>query len=295
MKCRVCGYELEDLTMYCTQCGAKQYEEKPREVELIMPDAKNSRIIVQSYDNLTKALSSIRELTGLSIAEINAILKNLPAQLLGGLEETSAREIASVLEEKGIHVTIEGKKGAVIAEEDAPVDVEEAIAEPVSEPEETIEETEPADVIEEPEQEECTEAEEVTEEPVMEECREPEEESTPAPAEEAEPAEEIPAEAAEEEEEVTETPAEEEKPVEEAEVRKDDGEIELTIEPTTLEGIEAEIMLIDESTHYGHKEPDEIVLTGAEPKKPLPESSAAEDAWSDFEKEMNAFMKKDEE
>ncbi|MBR4445379.1 MAG: zinc ribbon domain-containing protein [Solobacterium sp.] len=267
MKCRVCGYELEDLTMYCTQCGAKQYEEKPREVELIMPDAKNSRIIVQSYDNLTKALSSIRELTGLSIAEINAILKNLPAQLLGGLEETSAREIASVLEEKGIHVTIEGKKGAVIAEEDAPVDVEETIAEPVSEPEETIEETEPADVIEEPEQEECTEAEEVTEEPVIEE--------TPA--------------------EAAETPAEEEKPVEEAEAPKDDGEIELTIEPTTLEGIEAEIMLIDESTHYGHKEPDEIVLTGAEPKKPLPESSAAEDAWSDFEKEMNAFMKKDEE
>lgn len=287
MKCRVCGYELEDLTMYCTQCGAKQYEEKPREVELIMPDAKNSRIIVQSYDNLTKALSSIRELTGLSIAEINAILKNLPAQLLGGLEETSAREIASVLEEKGIHVTIEGKKGAVIAEEDAPVDVEEAIAEPVSEPEETIEETEPADVIEEPEQEECTEAEEVTEEPAEEEPEQ--EECTEAEEVTEEPViEETPAEAAE-------TPAEEEKPVEEAEAPKDDGEIELTIEPTTLEGIEAEIMLIDESTHYGHKEPDEIVLTGAEPKKPLPESSAADNAWSDFEKEMNAFMKKDEE
>jgi ribosomal protein L7/L12 len=287
MKCRVCGYELEDLTMYCTQCGAKQYEEKPREVELIMPDAKNSRIIVQSYDNLTKALSSIRELTGLSIAEINAILKNLPVQLLSGLEETSAREIASVLEEKGIHVTIEGKKGAVIAEEDAPVDVEETAAEPVSEPEETIEETEPADVIEEPEQEECTEAEEVTEEPAEEEPEQ--EECTEAEEVTEEPViEEMPA-------EVSETPAEEEKPVEEAEAPKDDGEIELTIEPTTLEGIEAEIMLIDESTHYGHKEPDEIVLTGAEPKKPLPESSAAEDAWSDFEKEMNAFMKKDEE
>ena len=287
MKCRVCGYELEDLTMYCTQCGAKQYEEKPREVELIMPDAKISSIIVKSYDNLTKALSSIRELTGLSIAEINAILKNLPAQLLGGLEETSAREIASVLEEKGIHVTIEGKKGAVIAEEDAPVDVEETAAEPVSEPEETIEETEPADVIEEPEQEECTEAEEVTEEPAEEEPEQ--EECIEAEKVTEEPViEETPAEAAV-------TPAEEEKPVEEAEAPKDDGEIELTIEPTTLEGIEAEIMLIDESTHYGHKEPDEIVLTGAEPKKPLPESSAADNAWSDFEKEMNAFMKKDEE
>ena len=111
MKCRVCGAELEELTMYCTQCGAKQYESRPQEVELIMPDAKHSRIVVHSYDNMTKALTKIRDLTGLTVPEVNAVLRNLPAELVNGLDEQTATEIASELEENGIHVSIEGKKG----------------------------------------------------------------------------------------------------------------------------------------------------------------------------------------
>ena len=291
MKCKQCGTELPDLTMYCTNCGAKQFGRREEDVELIMPDVKKSRIIVDTVDNMTKALSRIRELTGMTIQQVNAILKDLPGELLGGLDEESAKDIARVLEEGGVHVHIEGRKPApeaVIAEmEETAVNVEEepvpepvpepavepeVIPAPVYEPEEIPVPAEEPEVVPEP-AEEPEEMPEIVPEPE----KIPEPEMIPEPEEAPEPADEP---------EVVPVPAEE--PAEE-----DDSSIQLTIEPTTFEGIAAEIELIDESMKFDKEKPAEITLSGLEPK--VPGTAEKKDQWSDFEEEMKNFMKKDEE
>ena len=294
MKCRVCGAELEELTMYCTQCGARQYERRPQEVELIMPDAKHSRIVVHSYDNMTKALTKIRDLTGLTVPEVNAALRNLPAELVSGLDEQTADEIASELEEAGVHVTVEGKKSVpeAVIEEAEPAAVEEPAAEPeiVEEPVIEPEIAEP-EIIEEPVVEP-----EIIEEPAAEPEDAEEPDAEPETDEEPVIEPEIAEEAVIEPEIVEEQAAEPEAAEEPAEENEPDG-IELTMEPSTFEEIAAEIELIDESMHYGKKDPDDIVLTGVDEKLPafFQTEEKKEDSWSDFEKEMNEFMKKNEE
>ncbi|MCR5794879.1 MAG: zinc ribbon domain-containing protein [Solobacterium sp.] len=133
MICRKCGAELPDLTMYCTNCGAAQFENRPQDVVLTMPEAKKTKLIVTGYTNMTKAATKLRDFTGMSIPEVRRLMQQLPFELVGSLSEEEAEQSIEMLKEYGIEAIAEtpGKKQDVIPEEMKP----EPEPVPVSEPE----------------------------------------------------------------------------------------------------------------------------------------------------------------
>ena len=153
MICRKCGAELPDLTMYCTNCGAAQFENKPQDVVLTMPEAKKTKLIVTGFANMTKATTKLRDFTGMSIPEVRRLLQQLPFELVGSLSEEEAEQSIEMLKESGIEAIAEtpGKKQDVIPEEMKAEPVPVIEPEPAEEPapEEPVYEELPAEAIEE--------------------------------------------------------------------------------------------------------------------------------------------------
>lgn len=141
MICRKCGAELPDLSMYCTNCGAAQFENKAQDVVLTMPASKKTKVIITGFENMTKASTKLRDFTGMSIPEVRKILQQLPFELMGNLTEEEAEQSVEMLKESGIEAYAEtpGKKQDVIPEEMK--EAEEPV--PVQEPETAAEEEEP--------------------------------------------------------------------------------------------------------------------------------------------------------
>lgn len=102
MKCRKCGAELPDLTMYCTVCGAPQFEPEKKDITLTIPEAMKSKVVINSCSNMTAALTQIRGLTGLPLADIRKMLQNFPAVLFRDLSADEAENTANMLKEAGI-------------------------------------------------------------------------------------------------------------------------------------------------------------------------------------------------
>lgn len=102
MICKKCGKELPDLTMYCTNCGAPQFEAPKPEVHLELADPSSSKVVINSCPNMTNAVTAIRALTGMTVPEIRKLLQELPAVLLSSLTRDEAENTASMLKENGI-------------------------------------------------------------------------------------------------------------------------------------------------------------------------------------------------
>ena len=112
MICLKCRAEIEDLSMYCPNCGAPQFTPKQdEEIVLQLEDPMKSKVIITQIENMTSALSKLREITGLSIMEIRSALKELPAVILDHLSEEDAIAKAKQLQEAGIQA--EASNGAV--------------------------------------------------------------------------------------------------------------------------------------------------------------------------------------
>ena len=80
MICLKCRAEIEDLSMYCPNCGAPQFTPKhDEEIVLELNDPMKSKVVIMEITNMTSALSTLKNITGLSIAEIRNALKELPA------------------------------------------------------------------------------------------------------------------------------------------------------------------------------------------------------------------------
>lgn len=156
MICKKCGKEIPDLTMYCPECGAPQFEPEKKEVNLVMPEKTNSKVQINSVKNLTNTITQIRAFTGMSFPEVKKLLNTLPVTLLDNLSEEEADRSAQMLQEEGVDAVAvhPGKKAEKPAE---PETVAEA--EPVNE--EIPAQTETAATeTEEPVQEEKTNFEE---------------------------------------------------------------------------------------------------------------------------------------
>ncbi len=103
MICLKCRAEIEDLSMYCPNCGAPQFTpDHHEEIVLELSDPMKSKVIVTEIDNLTSALSKLKAVTGLSVPEIRNALKQLPAVLKDHLSEEEAVQLAQKLNEEGI-------------------------------------------------------------------------------------------------------------------------------------------------------------------------------------------------
>lgn len=129
MFCKKCGKELPDLTMYCTYCGAPQFAASKPEVKLELADSSSSKVVINTCDNQTNAISQIRALTGMSVPEIRKLLQELPAVLLSSLTVEEAETTASMLKENGVDAE------AVHKEKKEPVPVQKPEPEPQHEPE----------------------------------------------------------------------------------------------------------------------------------------------------------------
>lgn len=117
MICLKCRAEIEDLSMYCPNCGAPQFAPKhDEEIVLELTDPLKSKVIIHSVGNMTAALSTIRKVTGLQMADVRRLLNELPAVLLSGLSEEEAQKYAEQLKEAGIDASVSG--GAVSVEEE---------------------------------------------------------------------------------------------------------------------------------------------------------------------------------
>lgn len=117
MICLKCRAEIEDLSMYCPNCGAPQFAPKhDEEIVLELTDPLKSKIIVHSVSNLTAALSTIRKITDQPLSEIRTLLSELPAVLLSGLSVEDAEKYASQLKEAGIDASADS--GAASVEEE---------------------------------------------------------------------------------------------------------------------------------------------------------------------------------
>jgi RNA polymerase subunit RPABC4/transcription elongation factor Spt4 len=103
MICLKCRAEIEDLSMYCPNCGAPQFTPKhDEEIVLELNDPMKSKVVIMEIDNMTSALSTLKNITGLSIAEIRNALKELPAVLMDHLSEEDALLKATELCTAGI-------------------------------------------------------------------------------------------------------------------------------------------------------------------------------------------------
>jgi len=151
MICKKCGKEIPDLTMYCPECGAPQFEPEKKEVNLVMPGKTNSKVQINSVKNLTNTITQIRAFTGMSFPEVKKLLNTLPVTLLDNLSEEEADRSAQMLQEEGVDAVAvhPGKK------------TEEVVTEKPVEPETVVEE--------EPVKEEIPAQPETEEEPVQEE------------------------------------------------------------------------------------------------------------------------------
>ena len=155
MICKKCGKELPDLTMYCTNCGAPQFEASKPEVHLELADPSSSKVVINSCPNITNAVTAIRGLTGMTVPEIRRLLQELPAVLLSSLTREEAENTASMLKENGVDAEAVHKEKK--EPEAAPTETEPEPAAPEAQPAEEVQNDTPA-ASEEPSFEEQMEA-----------------------------------------------------------------------------------------------------------------------------------------
>ena len=112
MICLTCGAQIPDLSMYCPECGAAQFSAHiDEEITLELTDPMKSKVIIEKCDNMTAALSAIRNVTGLSITQARALLQELPAIILKNLSQEEAEKKAQELCEAGLEAYADhGKK-----------------------------------------------------------------------------------------------------------------------------------------------------------------------------------------
>ena len=121
MICLKCRSEIEDLSMYCPNCGAPQFTPKiDEEIVLELSDPKKSKVIVTEVKNMTSALSVLKSITGLSIAELRTSLKELPAVIKEHLGKEEATETARQLREAGIESYTDEEAVSLEEKEDDP-------------------------------------------------------------------------------------------------------------------------------------------------------------------------------
>lgn len=112
MICLKCRAEIEDLSMYCPRCGAPQFAPKhEEEITLELSDPMKAKVVITEVDNMTYALAKLKDITGRSIMELRALLKELPAAVMEHLSEEDALTKAKLLQEAGLKA--EALSGAV--------------------------------------------------------------------------------------------------------------------------------------------------------------------------------------
>ena len=125
MKCKKCGAELPDLTMYCTSCGAPQFESETPDIHLTVPENHGCKVIITGCSNMTNALTKIHALTGMSIPEVRKTLSALPATLFDQMSASEAEATVAMLRENEIEAIVEGNEPKETASEStAPVQTE---------------------------------------------------------------------------------------------------------------------------------------------------------------------------
>jgi ribosomal protein L7/L12 len=107
MKCKKCGSELPDLAMYCTECGAPQFERPETELPTLeLADPMNRKVIIDRVDNMTAALSALRKITGMEMKDLRRALDELPFTAASMLSEEKAEQLAAQLREAGIEARV---------------------------------------------------------------------------------------------------------------------------------------------------------------------------------------------
>lgn len=102
MICKKCKQEIEDLSMYCPRCGAPQFSNENKTIDLYLADPEQSKVIIQSVDNLTTAFTAIQRITGLKVVEIRELLKEVPCCLMENLTKEEAERTVEMLKEYGL-------------------------------------------------------------------------------------------------------------------------------------------------------------------------------------------------
>ena len=143
MICKKCGKEIPDLTMYCPECGAPQFEAEKKEVNLVMPEKTKSKVQINSVKNMTNTITQIRAFTGMTFPEVKKLLNTLPVILLDHLSEEEADRSAEMLQEQGVDAVAihPDKKEVPVAEEPL---IEEQPSVPEAPEEESVLEEKPS-------------------------------------------------------------------------------------------------------------------------------------------------------
>ena len=117
MICLKCRAEIEDLSMYCPNCGAPQFAPKhDEEITLELSDPMKSKVVITEVENMTEALAKLKDITGRSIMELRTLLKELPAVVMEHLSAEDAVSRAKLLQEAGLKA--EADTGAVSLSEE---------------------------------------------------------------------------------------------------------------------------------------------------------------------------------
>ena len=166
--------------MYCTECGAPQFEPEEQDVVLVAPGTEKSKVVIMSVDNQTTAITAIRAFTGQTLPEVRKMMENIPFDLITDLSEEEAERSAEMLRENGVDAkAVHPDRGAEAAEvavtepeteeipEEPVIEAVETVQELIGEPE-VIPSEEVEEIVEEiPEAEaEMEEAQEIIEEPL---------------------------------------------------------------------------------------------------------------------------------
>lgn len=117
MKCKKCGMEIPDLTMYCPECGAPQFEAPKTEVELHVPGLSKSKVVISEVVNMTNAITVLRNQSGKPIPEIRRMLSQLPVDYRVNLSAEDANVIVQDLLEQGIKAEAVHPQGFAPTEE----------------------------------------------------------------------------------------------------------------------------------------------------------------------------------
>ena len=117
MKCKKCGMEIPDLTMYCPECGAPQFEAPKTEVKLHVPGLSKSKVVINEIANMTNAITVLRNQSGKPIPEIRRMLSQLPMDYRVNLSVEDANVIVQDLLEQGIKAEAVHPQGFAPTEE----------------------------------------------------------------------------------------------------------------------------------------------------------------------------------
>ncbi len=125
MFCKKCGQEIPDLSMYCPECGASQFGVETKTPELMTEGSHTAKVVVKGYDNMTNAITIVRDVTGLDFVGARKAISELPAVLFTSLSNEAAEEYVRQLKECGVQAEVEGGvPSEPVSVDDAPADPE---------------------------------------------------------------------------------------------------------------------------------------------------------------------------